>query len=300
MSNYCPLYTSIWNDAKFTEYTPEQQLIFIYLISNPSCKLSGIYQISPKQISYSTNIDINKTIDSLKEFHIDTLEYDAAAGVIFIKNHFKHNLNKIGNPKTMLQSLLKSSDLTEHDDFWKMFIEKYNKKIINLVTKIKDFSVNKNNDSILNKFITDAQPNKHKGSFHTESSVDPHLISISISNKSNSKDIKEVKDIVSDQFQEFWDLYNYKKSKPKALAAYKKALKSDNHNNIITGVNNYIKTRGEDKQYWKHPTTWLNAEAWNDEYITSKPTQSKQSSTSELITRVTQRMGGQDETRAIL
>jgi hypothetical protein len=300
MSNYCPLYTSIWNDAKFTEYTSEQQLIFIYLISNPSCKLSGIYQISPKQISYSTNIDRNKVVDSLKEFDSETIEYDAAAGVVFIKNHFKHNLNKIGNPKTMLQSLLKSSDLTDHDDFWDLFIQKYNKKIINLVTKIKDFDITKSTDSILSKFIADNQPTKHKDSFHTETSVDPHLISISISNKSNKRDIKEVKELLSDQFEEFWDLYDYKKSKPKALASYKKSLKSDNHDNIIRGVKAYIKTRGDDKQYWKHPTTWLNSESWNDEYITTIPTKPKQSQTSELIARVAQRMEGQDAVRAIL
>ena len=42
------------------------------------------------------------------------------------------------------------------------------------------------------------------------------------------------------------------------------------HEEIIKGVEAYKKARELDKQYWKHPTTWLNAQAWNDEYATKK------------------------------
>lgn len=34
----------------------------------------------------------------------------------------------------------------------------------------------------------------------------------------------------------------------------------------MKGVEAYKKARGLDTQYWKHPTTWLNAHAWNDEH----------------------------------
>jgi len=106
--------------------------------------------------------------------------------------------------------------------------------------------------------------------------------------KDKDKDLNVNKNINNniDQFEEFWNLYNYKKAKPKALLAYKKALKSDTHDNIIAGVNAYIKARGSDSQYWKHPTTWLNAESWNDEYTTT------QSNTNQnLVDRVNKILG---------
>lgn len=83
--------------------------------------------------------------------------------------------------------------------------------------------------------------------------------------KNNDNNDKEIN---NERFEEFWNLYDYKKSKPKAILAYEKAIKIDSHENILNGVKAYIKSRGNDKQYWKHPTTWLNAHAWQDEYNT--------------------------------
>ncbi len=95
-------------------------------------------------------------------------------------------------------------------------------------------------------------------------------------------DKEEIIDNTQNEFEEFWNLYDYKKSKPKALIAFKASLKKDHYQTIIAGVNAYIQSRGSDKQYWKHPTTWLNAEAWKDEYTKSNPESSKFSSYSHL------------------
>lgn len=77
---------------------------------------------------------------------------------------------------------------------------------------------------------------------------------------------------IEDQFEEFWNLYNYKKGKPKALAAYKICIKKTTHQQILEGVKKYNETKGTESKYWKHPTTWLNAESWNDEYSTESKT----------------------------
>jgi len=70
------------------------------------------------------------------------------------------------------------------------------------------------------------------------------------------------------QFEEFWNLYNYKKGKPKALAAYKICIKKTTHQQLLQGVKKYNSNKGTESKYWKHPATWLNAESWNDEYST--------------------------------
>lgn len=194
MSNYNPVYTSIWSDIKFTEFTPEQQLIFLYLITNKNCKVSGIYQVSPKEISFSTNIDKNLVIDSLKSYDVDTLDYDAAAGIVFIKNHFKYNMNQIGNPKVMISSLLKNSELVSHPTFWDAFIVKYNDDIGRLMLKIKDF---KANNSTLSQHLA-----------NTYLSVSQHLaksyveVEVEVEDTINNKEVKKRKKFIKPILEE--------------------------------------------------------------------------------------------------
>lgn len=71
-------------------------------------------------------------------------------------------------------------------------------------------------------------------------------------------------------FETFWNKYNYKTSKPKAQKSFESALKIDKFENILEGVDKYINHRGKDPKYWKHPTTWLNNQCWNDEYQTKQ------------------------------
>lgn len=79
------------------------------------------------------------------------------------------------------------------------------------------------------------------------------------------------------KFESFWNIYGKKLSRPDAEKKFKAALKKDTFENIIAGLERYIKARGSDPQYWKHPSTWLNQECWKDEYQPKqeqKPTQS--------------------------
>jgi hypothetical protein len=91
--------------------------------------------------------------------------------------------------------------------------------------------------------------------------------------KKEEKEKKEKEFI--DLFNEFWNLYPNKKSKPKALLLYKKL--ADKHEDIIAGLKVEIEYRkwAENKNktgakifvpFWKHPTTWLNGQCWLDEY----------------------------------
>ena len=77
---------------------------------------------------------------------------------------------------------------------------------------------------------------------------------------------KNIKNIYIDQFNEFWNVYNKKVSKPKAITAYNRALKKVDHKTIMDALKKQKKLwEGKDKAYIKHPTTWLNQECWEDE-----------------------------------
>ena len=89
-------------------------------------------------------------------------------------------------------------------------------------------------------------------------------------NDSDNDNENDSKKEEGENFQIFWNKYDYKKSRSKSEASFKTALKKESFENIIAGLENYIKNRGTDPKFWKHPTTWLNSESWSDEYKTKK------------------------------
>ena len=81
---------------------------------------------------------------------------------------------------------------------------------------------------------------------------------------------KEAKQDFSQEFEEFWGLYQKKQGKGKCEQKYSDILSKDKklHNEIITKVkeyNNYIKATSS-QDFVKNPYTWLNQKCWNDEY----------------------------------
>ncbi len=72
-------------------------------------------------------------------------------------------------------------------------------------------------------------------------------------------------------FERFWNLYDNKKSKPDAFKNFEKAIKFDSVENIMVGLKSFVRSRGVDKKYWKHPAAWLNQQCWKDEYPEVNP-----------------------------
>lgn len=254
MSNYYPVHSNIWNDNKFTEYAPDQQLVFLYLITNPNCKLSGIYKISPKQIYCSTNIAVAKINKILASFDKSTIEYDFENGFIFIKNFFKYNLGKGGNPKIIFSTLENNLNILKDHKFTIEFAKKYEVEVNNIKDKIN--LSKKKEISTVDQQLDNSKP-----------TVDQQFNKNKDNNKNKNKDKNNKED---EDFEIFWNKYDNKKSKSKALASFKTALKKESFEKIMAGLENYIKNRKPDKMFWKHPASWLNSECWNDEYSTKQ------------------------------
>jgi hypothetical protein len=80
----------------------------------------------------------------------------------------------------------------------------------------------------------------------------------------------ENKELINKQFEQFYNKYGKKKSPSDVKSKLKTALKKDSFENIMTGLDSYIKNRSKDSQFWKYPATWLNQECWKDEYNQSE------------------------------
>lgn len=74
------------------------------------------------------------------------------------------------------------------------------------------------------------------------------------------------------EFNDWWSLYNKKKDKKVALSKFKIARKQHSLETIVKGTKSYLKTV-TNKQYQKHPKTFLNNETFLDEFDEHEITQ---------------------------
>ena len=74
-------------------------------------------------------------------------------------------------------------------------------------------------------------------------------------------------------FDEFWTQYPRKIGKGAARPKYARALAMATHEEIMEGLERFIKARPWDGviKYCPHPATWLFQERWEDEYEEDDP-----------------------------
>ena len=110
--------------------------------------------------------------------------------------------------------------------------------------------------------FTQSRRNNIKGlNQHTIGHMTSHMED---ENEDVNRNINKVK-IIDTLFEEFWDLYDYKKSRDKAEKAWK-TLNKEEKALALQHAPVYAKST-PDKQFRKHPTTYLNNKSFNDEII---------------------------------
>ena len=69
----------------------------------------------------------------------------------------------------------------------------------------------------------------------------------------------------ADDFETFWKAYPRRISKGAARTAFAKAIKKVSLDTMLSAIQTYIRHKPERIDY-KHPSTWLNQECWDDEW----------------------------------
>jgi hypothetical protein len=69
---------------------------------------------------------------------------------------------------------------------------------------------------------------------------------------------------INRSFDAFWKTYPRKVGKPKAMLAYKRALKIASSEQILDGASRYAADPNRADEFTAHPTTWLNRAGWDD------------------------------------
>jgi hypothetical protein len=74
------------------------------------------------------------------------------------------------------------------------------------------------------------------------------------------------------EFEEFWSVYakEGKHDKPKAAAAFTRALLRADLGAILAGARRYAEDPNRDPGHTKYAEGWLNGDRWNDPVLSSK------------------------------
>lgn len=89
MSKLRSLSTSFWSDPYIEELTPNQKLLFIYLITNEKTNMLGIYESSIRKMSFETGIEKGEVLKALKRFESDNkVKYQS--NYVILVNYMKY------------------------------------------------------------------------------------------------------------------------------------------------------------------------------------------------------------------
>jgi hypothetical protein len=92
MANYRQIHTQIWRDNWFLELKPDEKLLFIYLFSNDSSNLAGIYEIHESIIALETGLRLSRIREILAKLEASN-KVHYGNGIVWIVNMRKYHSN---------------------------------------------------------------------------------------------------------------------------------------------------------------------------------------------------------------
>lgn len=95
MAKYRYLYCEYWTDSEVFDFTPEEKLFYVYILTNMHTSQCGIYHIPIKIIEVETGYScetIQKLIERFQETY-GKLRYNPVTKELAIKNWAKHNVS---------------------------------------------------------------------------------------------------------------------------------------------------------------------------------------------------------------
>ena len=93
--------TSFWTDDKVIEnFSPEDKLFMLYIMTNPHTTQLGIYALSKKVMAFETGYSTDTISVLLDRFETkyDLIKYSNETKELAIKNYLRHSIIKGGKP----------------------------------------------------------------------------------------------------------------------------------------------------------------------------------------------------------
>jgi hypothetical protein len=125
MANYRQIHVSIWKDEWFLDLEPQEKLLFIYLFSNESTSLSGLYKLPLKVIAFETCLNIEFIKTALNKFESSGKAY-YKDGMIWIVNMRIYNRGG----ETVYARIVADIDAIPDCELKRIYLERYPKHTI--------------------------------------------------------------------------------------------------------------------------------------------------------------------------
>ena len=92
MAKFRKIYTTIWNDEKFSNLSDEAQLIFLFLLTHPNTTWLGFLRTNIAAIAGEKEWDYEKTVSAFDELaKVKMVLVDCRKPLIFLPNWLKYN-----------------------------------------------------------------------------------------------------------------------------------------------------------------------------------------------------------------
>jgi hypothetical protein len=102
--------TRIWDDSWISELSPNEKLVWLYLLTNPLTNLIGVYEITLKRIAFDTGLSIDSVREAIEGFQRQKKAF-------YYENHImlvNFYANQSMNPKMIIGAKKVFDDLPEN------------------------------------------------------------------------------------------------------------------------------------------------------------------------------------------
>lgn len=230
--SYQKIEGTFWTDPKIQQLSPQEKLLFVYLITNSHVHYSGIYYLPKSVIAEETGLP-NHTISNGLESLMDgmLIRCDDPKKIIWVINMARYQVTQ-GNKVNLIKG----------------FASQFNK--LHKSTLIKEFLIHYQSlvDGILNPSEWDTEPM-------------PESVAVAVAVTVTIKDSCA-------SFERFWEAYPKKKSKGDAEKAFKAIKPSEQLLETMISKIEKAKTSAdwqkEGGKFIPYPAKWLRAKGWED------------------------------------
>lgn len=108
------LHTKFWQDSFVADLSPSERLVFVYLLSNHKINMSGIYEMSGREISFDTGISLEEIKFFAKKLQ-DSKKMFFFRNWICITNHDRYN--SYGKGEKQIPALIRELSYIPQE-FW--------------------------------------------------------------------------------------------------------------------------------------------------------------------------------------
>gem|GEM_PF-4061500 len=148
MSNYNPVYKTIWTSQKFEKLDSSEKLIFLYLLTNDRTIQTGIYQILLKQIACDCDLPILIVEKAFKKFiDVGLIYHWSNENIVYICNYFKFARGMIKNPNMLAKTIKRQTELLKKPEIWQIFFKDYKEIIDSINNSLMNSQTNKSKNS---------------------------------------------------------------------------------------------------------------------------------------------------------